>query len=128
MQIISLGSHSIDADFEQAVLLMEIMPTLLAKRSFDPLNTLTQLEPGYRDSPDPHQDMAIVFVKVLRPYMTLHTEMIDKSMISKYSKKNHYSWENKSSVCLRIGHMSQEELKLRIKNLCVFTLCPLPAF
>lgn len=65
MQIISLGSHSIDADFEQAVLLMEIMPSLLAKRSFDPLNTLAQLEPGYRDSPDPHQDMAIVFVKVL---------------------------------------------------------------
>ena len=63
-QIISLGSHSIDADFEQAVLLMEIMPSLLAKRNFDPLNTLLQLEPGYRDSPEPNDNMAIVFVKV----------------------------------------------------------------
>ena len=64
LQIISLGSHSIDADFEQAVLLMEIMPSLLAKRHFDPLNTLAQLEPGYRDSPEPDEDMAIMFVKV----------------------------------------------------------------
>ena len=64
LQIISLGSHSIDADFEQAVLLMEVMPSLLAKRNFDPLNTLLQLEPGYRDSPEPDENMAIVFVKV----------------------------------------------------------------
>lgn len=64
LQIISLGSHSIDADFEQAVLLMEVMPSLLAKRHFDPLNTLAQLEPGYRDSPEPDEDMAIMFVKV----------------------------------------------------------------
>lgn len=64
LQIISLGSHSIDADFEQAVLLMEVMPSLLAKRNFDPLNTLLQLEPGYRDSPEPNDNMAIVFVKV----------------------------------------------------------------
>ncbi|DBA77690.1 TPA: hypothetical protein ACH3X2_008392 [Trebouxia sp. C0005] len=66
-QIISLGSHSIDADFEQAVLLMEVMPSLLAKRNFDPLNTLLQLEPGYRDSPEPNDNMAIVFVKVAKP-------------------------------------------------------------
>ena len=43
---------------------MEIMPSLLAKRNFDPLNTLLQLEPGYRDSPEPNDNMAIVFVKV----------------------------------------------------------------
>ena len=72
LQIISLGSHSIDADFEQAVLLMEIMPSLLAKRPFDPLNTLHQLEPGYRDSPEDTEDMAIVFVKVcLTPNLLL---------------------------------------------------------
>ena len=69
MQIISLGSHSIDADFEQAVLLMEVMPSLLAKRHFDALNTLAQLEPGYRDSPEPDQDMAIMFVKVASPFL-----------------------------------------------------------
>lgn len=71
MQIISLGSHSIDGDFEQAVLLMEIMPSLLAKRHFDPLNTLAQLEPGYRDSPEPDEDMAIMFVKVASPLTLL---------------------------------------------------------
>ena len=70
MQIISLGSHSIDTDFEQAVLLMEIMPSLLAKRHFDPLNTLAQLEPGYRDSPEPDEDMAIMFVKVAQPLLS----------------------------------------------------------
>lgn len=64
LQIISLGSHSIDGDFEQAVLLMEVMPSLLAKRHFEPLNTLAQLEPGFRDSPEPDEDMTIVFVKV----------------------------------------------------------------
>ena len=46
---------------------MEVMPSLLAKRHFDPLNTLAQLEPGYRDSPEPDEDMAIVFVKVGKP-------------------------------------------------------------
>lgn len=51
---------------------MEIMPSLLAKRHFDPLNTLHQLEPGYRDSPEPTEDMAIVFVKVcLTPNLLL---------------------------------------------------------
>ena len=65
LQIISLGTHSIDADFEQPVLLMEVMPSLLARRNFDPLNTLLQLEPGYRDSPEPDEDMAIVYLKVL---------------------------------------------------------------
>ena len=28
------------------------------------LNTLYWLEPGYRDSPEPNENMAIVFVKV----------------------------------------------------------------
>ena len=90
VQIISLGSHSIDADFEQAVLLMEIMPTLLAKRSFDPLNTLLQLEPGYRDSPDPHEDMAIVFVKVLAPFHDLCPTRHHRCLVTRVPS---FEWE-----------------------------------
>lgn len=63
LQVISLGVHVIDHEFLEAVLLMEVMPTMLARRVFPHPRTLEQLEPGFRDSPDPHHDMAIVFVK-----------------------------------------------------------------
>lgn len=63
-QVISLGTHAIDEAFAQPVLLMELMPSILAKRSFGPLRTIATLEPGYRDSPDPSKDLAIVFIKV----------------------------------------------------------------
>lgn len=82
LQIISLGSHSIDADFEQAVLLMEVMPSLLAKRHFDPLNTLAQLEPGYQDSPEPDEDMAIMFVKVVCPPSLLSLVTCDSNTVT----------------------------------------------
>ena len=64
LQIISLGVHVIDEDFTQPILLMEAMPSLLAKRDFDPPLTLRMVEPGFRDSPDPEHNMAIAFVKV----------------------------------------------------------------
>ena len=63
LQIISLGVHVIDEDFTQPILLMEAMPSLLAKRDFDPPLTLRMVEPGFRDSPDPEHNMAIAFVK-----------------------------------------------------------------
>ena len=53
----------IDEDFTQPILLMEAMPSLLAKRDFDPPLTLRMVEPGFRDSPDPEHNMAIAFVK-----------------------------------------------------------------
>ena len=45
--------HMLDPTFPHAVLLMEIMPTLLARREFPPPDTMQTLEPGFRDSPDP---------------------------------------------------------------------------
>jgi hypothetical protein len=43
---------------------MEVMPNLLARRSFKPPATLRMVQPGYRDAPDINKCMAIVFCKV----------------------------------------------------------------
>ena len=63
-QVISLGTHVICADWPKSMMLFEVMPSVLSKRTFPPLATERMLVPGYRDSPDPSQDMAIVYVKV----------------------------------------------------------------
>jgi hypothetical protein len=42
---------------------MEVMPTLMAGRSFKPPSTHLQLELGYREAPGVHEPMAMVFVK-----------------------------------------------------------------
>ena len=46
--------------------LMEVLPLLLARRVFRPLASMRQVEPGYREAPDPSAPMAIVFCKVGR--------------------------------------------------------------
>jgi hypothetical protein len=47
--------------------LMEVMPALLAKRTFStPFRSHAQLAPGYKDAPGVEQPLAIVFVKVWR--------------------------------------------------------------
>jgi hypothetical protein len=43
---------------------MEVMPNLLAKRTFHPVMTKKLVEPGYREAPDSRDPMTIVFVKV----------------------------------------------------------------
>lgn len=62
-QAISLGVHSTSEAFPEAMLLMEVLPSLLAARDFPRLTTLRMLQPGYRDSPDPSA-VAIVFLMV----------------------------------------------------------------
>ena len=62
--MISLGVHVVSKDTPRPTLVMEVMPTMLAKRSFPPLASVKQMVPGYRDSPDPQHDMAIVYIKV----------------------------------------------------------------
>ena len=64
MQVISLGTHVICPTILKPVAVMEVMPTLLAKRAFPPLDTAQQLVPGYRDSPEPGSEMAIAYIKV----------------------------------------------------------------
>ena len=60
-QVISLGTHLIEPTSAEPMLLMEVMPSILAKRSFPAPATFEQIEPGYRDAPDPGQNCVIVF-------------------------------------------------------------------
>ena len=64
VQVVSLGTHVVDRQLAGPMLLMEVMPTILARRHFPPPTTEESIEPGYRDSPDPAQDMALVFTRV----------------------------------------------------------------
>ena len=63
-QVISLGTHVISLEWPKPMMVFEVMPSVLAKRTFPPLASERMLVPGYRDSPDPGQDMAIVYIKV----------------------------------------------------------------
>ncbi len=64
-QVISLGIHVIEVGPEAyRMLLMEVMPSVLARRTFPPPRTAAQLEPGFRDAPDPARHLAILFMKV----------------------------------------------------------------
>ena len=65
-QAISLGVHCISDAFPEAMLLMEVLPSLLAARDFPRLASARMLELGYRDSPDPSA-VAVVFVIVSMP-------------------------------------------------------------
>ena len=43
---------------------MEVMPSILSKRFFPAPATHQQLDPGYRDAPDPGRNCVIVFSRV----------------------------------------------------------------
>lgn len=57
MHVINVG------DAASRVLLMEVMPSTLARRAFPPPKTTLKLEPGYRDSPDPNHHLALLYLK-----------------------------------------------------------------
>lgn len=61
---INLGLHAMHDDCPKPRYLMEVMPTLMAGRSFKPPATRMQLELGYREAPGVHEPMAMVFIKV----------------------------------------------------------------
>ena len=65
MQVISLGTHVFEGTEEaEPMLLMEIMPAILAKRTFPAPQSLRRVELGYRDAPEPGRNCVIVFSKV----------------------------------------------------------------
>lgn len=70
-QVISLGVHVIHKTFLQPSLLMEVLPQLLERRTFPSPMSYHRLELGYRDSPDPAHNMAIVFMRVCRVSVVL---------------------------------------------------------
>ncbi|CAL8470951.1 g10493 [Coccomyxa elongata] len=72
-QVISLGVHVVHDVFPGAMLLMEVMPSLLARRSFPRPATERCLEPGFRDSPDPSA-VALVFIRAAKPATVVAAE------------------------------------------------------
>jgi hypothetical protein len=74
VSIISLGKHELSDDFPHPMLVMEVMPTLLSRRTFRSLATRKQIEPGFREAPNPNEPMAIVFAKVRRTQF-LHLQL-----------------------------------------------------
>ncbi|EIE20201.1 hypothetical protein COCSUDRAFT_67530 [Coccomyxa subellipsoidea C-169] len=72
-QVISLGVHVVHEAFPGAMLLMELMPSLLARRSFPRPATQHCLEPGFRDSPHPSA-VALVFVRAAKPATVVAAE------------------------------------------------------
>lgn len=76
VQVVSLGTHIVDPALGGAMLLMEVMPSVLARRSFPPPATHEAIEPGYRDSPDPSENMALVFTKALPCSPNVHLDCI----------------------------------------------------
>ena len=56
------------------MLLMEVMPAALARRSFPAPRTAAAIDPGYRDAPAQGEDMAVVYVKVAKPREVVEAE------------------------------------------------------
>jgi hypothetical protein len=67
-QVISLGTHALtDPALPGPTMLMEVMPQVLAKRSFPPPQKGQMVEPGYRDAPSASSDVAIAQIRVVKP-------------------------------------------------------------
>lgn len=62
--MISLGTHKFHNVRPDPALIMEVMPAILARRAFPRLQSDGVLDPGFRESPDPTFNMAILFIKV----------------------------------------------------------------
>ena len=59
-----VGAEDGEEAAASALLLMEVMPALLARRNFPPPRTARMVEPGFRQAPDCQEGVAIVYVKV----------------------------------------------------------------
>lgn len=73
--VISLGTHIIDdPSCSSPMMLIEVMPKLLSKRTFPrPKNTIL-LEPGYRDAPTGDAVTTIAHLKVVKPEIVVIAE------------------------------------------------------
>ena len=67
-QVISLGIQALeDPALPTPAMLMEVMPQVLARRSFPPPQKARMVEPGYRDAPSASADVAIAQMRVVKP-------------------------------------------------------------
>ena len=66
--IISLGTHLIEHPCcPEPMMLMEVMPKTLSKRTFPRPKGTTMIEPGYRDAPPEHSVVTVVHLKIVKP-------------------------------------------------------------
>lgn len=66
--VVSLGTHIIDdPSCSSPMMLMEVMPKILCKRTFPRPRSTVLLEPGYRDAPPGDAVTTIVYLKVVKP-------------------------------------------------------------
>lgn len=80
-QVISLGVLAIDDPcFASAIMLMEVMPQVLCKRSFSTPRRARTVEPGYRDAPSAKSDVAIVQMRVHKPTVVTDAEAAAASL------------------------------------------------
>ena len=66
VQVICLGSHRLKLG-DPVKALMELTPMLIGARHFPPIASDEVIFPGYRESPSPNREMAILFCQALLP-------------------------------------------------------------
>jgi class 3 adenylate cyclase len=66
--VISLGTHLVEHPCcPDPMMLMEVMPKTLSKRSFPRPKSTTMVEPGYRDAPPEDSVVTVVHLKISKP-------------------------------------------------------------
>ncbi len=66
--VISLGTHLIEHPCcPEPMMLMEVMPKPLSKRSFPRPKSTMMVEPGYRDAPPEDSIVTVVHLKIVKP-------------------------------------------------------------
>lgn len=91
--VISLGTHIIkESCFSGPMMLMEVMPKQLNKRSFGKPNNTTIIDPGYREAPSAKSAVSIAHLRVVKPSIVVEAEKsrgrggtaLSQSVISSY--------------------------------------------
>ena len=74
-RIISLGTQAVqDPTVSRPMMLVEVMPQPLAKRSFPPPQRAIMVDPGYRDAPSGNDEIAIAHVRLIKPNTVVAAE------------------------------------------------------
>lgn len=101
---------------------MEVMPNLLAKRTFHPVMTKKLVEPGYREAPDSRDPMTIVFVKVRNgrvPRAHLYRVVEHAVCLAQ-------ACTQRISLCTACAHMYRQLIACTCCMLLLPLLCALP--
>lgn len=73
--VISLGTHAFkEPCFSEPILLMEVMPKLLSRRTFPRPKHTTMIDSGYRDAPAANSIVTIAHLKIVKPSIVIEAE------------------------------------------------------